>query len=516
MRLGNGLGAHLPVDYGQSVTFASEEHRTQPLQMKRSLRTLEFLVLSVVTASAADRPNILFLFADDQRADTIAAHGNPHIKTPNLDKLAAAGFSFRGNYVFGGNSGAVCVPSRAMLMSGKTWFNVDHSLKDALLLPEVLRENGYATFATGKWHNGEPSWLRSFQQGKNIMFGGMSDHTRVPVRDLDPDGKLTAQRTGEKFSSELFADAAIEFLRRHDTNQPFFAYVAFTAPHDPRMPPPAFREMYYRNRPPLPTNFLPQLPFDNGMMRDLRDEDLAPWPRTEAVVRDQLAEYYGLITHLDGQVGRILDALNKTGESGKTVIIYAADNGLAIGSHGLLGKQNVFEHSMHIPLIFAGPGIPRGKSTAAFTYLLDVFPTLCDVTGIPRPAGLEGESLRPLWEGTRDRIRDSVFLPFLGIQRAVRDERWKLIVYPKIDYLQLFDLQTDPDETRNLIDRPENEEHVQRLQKLMKQWQAKVGDTLELPAAGNAPVSPNLTGVKRKPDQWQPEWIVKKYFEAPQ
>jgi arylsulfatase A-like enzyme len=463
------------------------------------------------------KPNILFLFADDQRADTIAAHGNPHIKTPHIDKLAASGFSFRANYCFGGNQGAVCVPSRAMLMSGKTWFHVDTAtLKDAKLLPELLQENGYVTFGTGKWHNGQPSWLRAFQCGQAVMFGGMSDHTRVPVRDLGPDGKLTAEHTGEKFSSELFADAVIQFLRSHDGKKPFFAYVAFTAPHDPRMPPAPFREMYYRSLPPLPGNFLPQHPFDNGMMRGGRDENLAPWPRTEAVIRDQLAEYYGMITHMDEQIGRILEALKQTGQADNTLIVYAADNGLALGSHGLLGKQSVFEHSMRVPLIFAGPGIPQGKSTHAFSYLLDVFPTLCDLIGIQCPADLEGESLRPLWEGRKDRVRDSVFLPFIDIQRAVRDERWKLICYPKISHMQLFDLQTDPDEKTNLIDRVEYAEHVQRLLKLMTQWQAKVSDTLKLPAENKPPEPVDLTGRKRVPDQWQPDWIVKKYFDVSQ
>jgi arylsulfatase A-like enzyme len=485
--------------------------------MKRTL-----LLLAVLTALAnffellaSGKPNILFLFADDQRADTIAAHGIPHIRTPNLDKLVAGGFSFRGNFIFGGNSGAVCMPSRAMLMSGKTWFRVDTAtLKNVKLLPELLGENGYVTFGTGKWHNGQESWLRAFQYGKSIFFGGMSDHTKVPIRDLGPDGKLTDQRTANGFSTELFADAAIEFLRRHDGNQPFFAYVAFTAPHDPRMPPLRFREEYYRKLPPLPANFLPQLPFDNGAMKGGRDENLAAWPRTEAAIRDQLAEYYGLITHLDEQVGRILDALKRSGHADNTLIIYAADNGLALGSHGLLGKQSVFEHSMKVPLILVGPDIPRGKSTAAFTYLLDIFPTLCDVIGILPPPGLEGESLRPLWEGKKEGVRDSVFLPYIQGQRAVRDERWKLVCYPKIGHLQLFDLQADPDEQTNLIERPASAEHVQRLMKLMRQWQAKVGDTLELPAENHPPEPIDLSGRERVPDQWQPDWIVRKYFDA--
>jgi len=480
-----------------------------------------FALLALLATAPPARPqpprklNVLFLFADDMRADTIAAHGNPHIETPNLDRLARRGYSFRGNYVFGGNSGAVCVPSRAMLMSGKTWFHIDApTLKGERLLPEHLGEHGYATFGTGKWHNGQPSWKRAFQRGKTVMFGGMSDHTKVPVRDLAPNGELTAERVGEKFSSELFADSAIEFLRSQDGKKPFFAYVAFTAPHDPRQPPPSFRERYYKRLPPLPPNFLPQLPFDNGMMDGGRDENLAAWPRTEAVIRDQLAEYYGMVTHMDEQIGRILAALKESGQADNTLIVFAADNGLALGSHGLLGKQSVFEHSMRTPMLVVGPGVPAGKSTRAFTYLLDLYPTLCDVLGVPPPGGLEGESLRPLWEGKRKSVRDSVFLPFIQLQRAVRDERWKLIAYPKINHLQLFDLKNDPHETNDVFDNPRNDGHIARLRSLMKQWQAKVGDTLEIPSEGRPPARVDLTGKARKPDQWQPDWIVKKYFEA--
>lgn len=483
--------------------------------LKRILLTALGLVatLSVSLAQTSRKPNILFLFADDQRADTISAYGNSRIRTPNIDRLATSGFSFRRNYVLGSNSGAVCMPSRAMLMSSKTWFRVDNNLTKAKLLPELLREHGYMTFATGKWHNGEPSWLRCFNHGKAVMFGGMSNHQKVPVKDLGPDGRLSAERIGEKFSSELFADAAIEFLRQCGHDKPFFAYVAFTAPHDPRMPPMPYREMYYRNPPPLPENYLPQLPFDNGMMNGGRDENLAPWPRTPEVIRDQLCEYYGLITHLDEQIGRILNALKESGHANDTIIVYSADNGLALGSHGLLGKQSVYEHSMRVPLIISGAGIPKGKETHAMTCLLDVYPTLCDLIGISPPPDIDGLSLRPIWEGTTNRLRDSVFLPFTDIQRAVVEERWKLICYPKIAHFELFDLHSDPHEQTNLVDNPSCAAELERLTQLMKAWQTKTEDKLNLPSARKPPQPINLTGKRRSPDQWQPDWIVKKYFD---
>jgi arylsulfatase A-like enzyme len=503
----------------KTATPSRTSHPTQlrcfTLHLFLGLQVLLLLGFQAQTqgAPAKSRPNILFLFADDQRADTISAWGNPNIKTPHLDKLVEAGYSFRGNYIFGGNAGAVCMPSRAMLMSGITWFHVDtKTLHGAKLMPELLGENGYVTFGTGKWHNGEESWLRAFQHGKTVLFGGMANHLKVPVRDLGPDGKLTPERVGEKFSSELFADSAIEFLKSCDGKKPFFAYVAFTAPHDPRMPPSTERDFYYAHKPPLPPNFQPQFPFDNGHMLKCRDENLAAWPRTETVIRDQLAEYYGMITHLDGQIGRILQTLKDTGLADNTIIIYAADNGLALGSHGLLGKQNVFEHSMRVPLIIAGPGIPKGKSTQAFTYLIDVFPTLCDVVGIAPPKAAEGESLRPLWEGKKAKLRDSVFLPYIKIQRAVRDERWKLITYTQSGYMQLFDLQADPNEQTNLIDAPAHQAETRRLLALMKQWQTKCGDTLAVPQTNKPYEKIDITGRKRTPDEFQPEWIVKKYF----
>ena len=361
-------------------------------------------------AQVTKRPNVLFLFADDQRADTIAAWGNPNIRTPNLDRLAAEGFSFRNNYNLGSNSGAVCAPSRAMVNTGLAYFRVANDLRGAMLLPELLGESGYSTFATGKWHNGEESWLRGFQRGQALFFGGMSDHSQVPLVDLVGSGELGNERIGQKLSIELFADAAIDFLESYRGEQPFYAYVAFTAPHDPRMLPQEFRDYYHENLPPLPDNFLPLHPFNPGdAMLTIRDEQLAAWPRTEEVIRDQIAEYYGLISHLDGQIGRVLDALQASDHADNTIVVYAADHGLAIGSHGLLGKQNVYEHSQKCPLIFAGPGIPHGESEA-YTYLLDIFPTVTALASAPTAADLDGADLSAIWSGEATGVRDSVFL----------------------------------------------------------------------------------------------------------
>ncbi|MCY4187753.1 MAG: sulfatase-like hydrolase/transferase [Bryobacterales bacterium] len=474
------------------------------------------LILALLLAATlqAKPPNVLLLFADDQRPDTIGAHGNPHIRTPNLDRLAAAGFSFRRAYCLGSQGGAVCVPSRAMLNTGKSFFRIPMDLEGHLTLGQLLGRNGFATFATGKWHNGQPSWLKSFQQGRNIMFGGMSDHLKVPLMDLGPDGSLHREREGSRFSSTLFADAAIDFLRNHRPDRPFFAYVAFTAPHDPRNPPPKYRRMYYRNPPPLPPNFAPQHPFDNGHMTG-RDENLGPWPRTRLVVQDQLSEYYGLITHLDKQVGRILRELRSGPHAEDTIVIYTADHGLAIGSHGLLGKQNVYEHSMGAPLIFSGPGIPAGGSSETFCYLLDIFPTLCAVLGIEMPAEIDGVDLSAVWNGSVESVRDSIFTSFRDLMKSVRDERWKLIRYPRINHSQLFDLASDPHETRDLGADPAQAARIAELTERMREWQAKVGDDHPLAVQNPQPKQIDLSGREQRRDKWQPEWIFEKYFEEP-
>lgn len=480
--------------------------------MKPGLFALIVALLLLASVSmAVDRPNILFILADDQRPDTIGAYGNAHIQTPNIDSIVRQGFSFRRNYCMGSMHGAVCQPSRAMMMSGRSLYHTPMDLVDTPILPELLRAAGYTTFMTGKWHNGGSAVLRGFEKGKAILLGGMSNHEAVPVQDVSAEGTFTNKRTGEKFSSELFADAAVEFLGEHDGETPFFAYVAFTAPHDPRQPPLAYRTPYYDKLPPLPPNFMPQHPFDNGWLIG-RDENLAAWPRTESVVRDQLAEYYGMITHMDEQIGRILGMLEEKGFAENTVVVYAADHGLAVGSHGLLGKQNLYEHSMGAPLVFMGPGIPREQESQSLTYLMDIMPTLCGVAGIKAPAEVEGITLQPIWEGKQEAVRDTLYLTYEDSQRSVQDGRWKLIRYPKIGYMQLFDLEKDVSELENLAGLPEYSDKVAALLVELERWQKRVGDTVALGEGKAAPEPIDLSGHPREPDNSQPDWVVKKYF----
>ena len=458
------------------------------------------------------RPNILFLFSDDQRADAVSAYDNPHIQTPNLDQLVKTGFSFRNAFCMGSIHGAVCQPSRAMLNSGRSLYHVPMDLKGVITLPQLLKQAGYTTFGTGKWHNHSESFQKSFTSGTAAFIGGMSNHLKVPVVDLK-DGKFVNKRKSDTFSSELFVDAAVDFLNEHPADKPFYAYVAFTAPHDPRMPPASAIKAYENARPPLPKNFMPQHPFNNGWMTG-RDEVLTGWPRQPDIIREQLAEYYGMITDMDSHIGRILNTIKEKEFDKNTIIIFSSDHGLALGSHGLLGKQNLYEHSMKAPLIFKGPGIPQNESSDALVYLYDIFPTVCDLTNTQVPAGVEGADLAPILRGKTDRVRDSLFTTYENLMRAVRDDRWKLIRYPQINKTQLFDLKQDPHELQNLSQHPEQKERVQKMLATLKSWQQKTDDQQSLTSDHPQPETINLTGRKRKPDQHQPRWIVEKYFDS--
>jgi arylsulfatase A-like enzyme len=274
-------------------------------------------------------------------------------------------------------------------------------------------------------------------------------------------------------------------------------YVAFTAPHDPRTAPQEFHDMYPPEDIVLPDNFMPQHPFEIADDK-IRDERLAPFPRTEARVKKEISNYYAMITATDAQIGRILEALEASGQSENTIIVFAGDNGLALGQHGLLGKQNVYEHSVSVPLIFCGPNIPKNKKNDAFAYLHDVFPTLCGLTGLKIPESVETKDLTPILKGEKQDVRNSMLYAYNtwpgdflnknrkhnpgGGHRAIRKGDFKLIISAKhnVYTYQLFNLVKDPWELNNLA-KDKAYEHVQKnlmseLHKLIKE----TGDPADL------------------------------------
>jgi arylsulfatase A-like enzyme len=253
--------------------------------------------------------------------------------------------------------------------------------------------------------------------------------------------------------------------------------VNFTAPHDPLLLPSGYAGKYRPDQIPLPGNFLPEHPFDHGNLMG-RDERLLPWPRTGEQVRDVTAMYYAVISHLDAQIGRILDALSETGQAEQTLVIFTSDHGVALGSHGLRGKQNMYEHTVGVPLILSGPGVPEGRRCDAQVYLRDIFPTVCELAGVPIPTTVTAESFAAVVTGEADGIRSFVFCYFRDKQRMIRTDRWKLIQYPHLDRWQLFDLQNDPLERNDLSQDPQYARTRRALAAKLRSSQQAAGDSL--------------------------------------
>jgi arylsulfatase A-like enzyme len=435
-----------------------------------------------------ERPNVLFMIADDHRYDAVGALGDRTVRTPGLDALAAGGVVFGRHQTQGGLSGAVCIPSRAQVLTGAGPFRsassgrVDDTARLATLppertsLPALFRAAGYHTHAIGKWHNDRASFARGFAGAERVFFGGMSAHEAVPLHSFDPTGRYPpeARRVAKGFSTELFAEAAIGFLERRPAGEPFFLYLAFTSPHDPRTPPEPFAGQY--DPVPPPPNFLAEHPFDNGELRG-RDELLAPFPRTPAEVGRHLADYYGMISHQDAWIARVVERL-----PANTIVVYTADHGLALGQHGLMGKQSLYEHSLRVPLIVAGPGLPAGRRVEALSCHADLLPTLVELAGLPGPEGVEGGSLVPAIGGG-DGPRAVVCAVFKDVMRSASDGRWKLISYRRSrergvgeDRLQLFDLLEDRWETRDRSGEVGARAEVGRLAGAMREWQREAGD----------------------------------------
>jgi choline-sulfatase len=473
------------------------------------------------TPRASSQPNFLFIIADDLAFRTVHSLNNPEIQTPNLDRLAASGAAFTHCFHQGAWSGAVCIPSRTMLNSGLSAFHAEVGLDRVHTWGQTMGAAQYDTYICGKWHLDPTVLQRSFKEmgpvapgflapGKDFYTDCSSDndgdHKNPPFVD-DPayyrpragdswnpaDTSLNGhwlhrnlvditKPDGIEHSSAIYADSVIKFLSKKSATRdtPFFAYLGFNAPHDPRQSPQEYLDLYPQEKIEVPPNFLPEHPFYIGPDTFGRDESLAPFPRTPDAIRLHRREYYAIITHMDHQIGRILDALETSGHASNTYVILTADHGLSVGEHGLLGKQNLYDCSIRMPLLISGPGIKPGKRIDELVYQHSMYATTCELAGIDIPSTVEFPSLAPLLRGTQQTTREAIFTYHRHTQRAVRTKTHKLIVYPQVQKIQLFDIENDPWEMHDLSDDPTQAQLKAELFQQLRQLQKELDDPLEL------------------------------------
>lgn len=449
-----------------------------------------------------ETPNILFIFADDQCFNTLRELGNQEVRTPTLDELARRGTVFTTCYNMGGWHGAVCVASRTMLNTGKFMWRAEAVDKrpemEALaaggqLWSREMERLGYDTYMTGKWHvKIEPPEI--FNHVGTVRAGMPGAVPEMYDRPLDDnDWEWTPWDTafggfweGGTHWSEVVANETIAFLDSASVSEnPFFMYVAFNAPHDPRQSPKEYVDMYPLENVSVPDNFLPEYPEKDsiGCSKQLRDEMLAPFPRTGYAVKVHRQEYYAIISHMDAQIGRILAHLEETGQADNTYIFFTADHGLAVGQHGFMGKQNMYDHSMRPPLLLAGPGIPPGKRERLEVYLQDLMPTAIEYAGGEVPEWVEFNSLKGIIEGTQTvSSYPEIYGAYMDLQRMIRVDDYKMIVYPRAGVIKLFDLINDPMEKFNLAGASSQKQRVLDMFARLQELQGAMGDTLDLSA----------------------------------
>ena len=446
------------------------------------------------------RPNFLFLIADDLTFRSIHSINNPEVHTPNLDRLAASGCTFTHAFHQGSWSGAVCVPSRTMLNTGLSCFRAEKLADEVRTWGQTLKQAGYDTYICGKWHLDPTMLQRSFDEMGSVApgmlhstpEGGAAYDRPSPGNTWRPDDESlhghwldTALWKNEnpnriEHADSVYADQAVDYLKNKlsKRSNPFFMYIGFNSPHDPRQSPTDYLNRYPQDQIQIPPNYLPEHPFDQGDAR-VRDEMLAPFPRTKEAVQLHRREYYALITYMDAQIGRIFDALDQSGRAENTYVILTADHGLAVGEHGLMGKQNLYDCSVRMPLLISGPGIERGRQVDQLVYQHSTFATTCELAGVPTPKSVEFPSLVPLLHGEKT-LHDAVFCYYIDFQRSVRTKQYKLIVYPKIRRVQLFDLEKDPWEIHDRSDDPALTGVKNNLIARLKQFQKELGDPLKL------------------------------------
>jgi arylsulfatase A-like enzyme len=429
--------------------------------------------------AVAPPPNLLFLLADDQRWDTLGCMGNRIIRTPHVDRLAAAGVTFTNHFV----TTSICMTSRASIFTGQ--YARTHTINDfsqpfsteqyARIYPVLLRQAGYRTGFIGKWGVGNQMPRERFD-----FFAGFPGQ-----------GKYFQERDGRTVHlTGIMRDQGLEFLSGCSREQPFCLSISFKAPHvqdeDPRqfLYEPEYEQLYQDTRIPAPETADPRY-FEALPEAVRKSEGRRRWDirfSNPELYQRSVKGYYRLITGIDAVVGRLVAELKSRGLDRNTVIVYTGDNGFYLGEHGLAGKWLMHEESLRVPLVVYDPRLPaaaRGKRRSEMTLNIDLAPTLLRLAGVPVPPVMQGRDLLPLVRGERTSWRGEWFYEHMFTARGrippsegIRTSRWKYGRYLDIEprFEELYDLERDPRETRNLAREESSRPRLEKMRARREAW----------------------------------------------
>lgn len=465
------------------------------------------------------RPNVLFLVSDDLRPE-LGCYGNTVIQSPNIDRLAKRGLVFERAYC----QQAVCSPSRSSVLTGtrpdttRVWDLNTHfrkALPDVVTLPQLFKNNGYVSLGMGKIYHGgfdDPaSWSApataqvvpdaDAAPAKKPAVAKKKNAASAPASEpaSKTTGNLTKTNRGPAFRAlddgpndgeeGMLADEAIAALRKFKTgSQPFFLAVGFHKPHLPFVSPKAYWDLYDPAKIPLaPNPFLPKgapayaLADKNELWSYSGVPDVSHLPDDYA--RQLKHGYYAAVSYMDAQLGRVLDELDRLGLRENTIVVLWGDHGWKLGEHDRWCKHSNVENDALTPLIISAPGMKAvGEKTDALVEFVDIYPTLADLAGLPLPSHLEGKSLKPLLADPKHPWKSAAFSQYPRTVKgkklmgySMRTDRYRFTRWAdrddqsKVDAVELYDHQTDPQENINIADDPANKALVE---KLTAQWQA--------------------------------------------
>lgn len=446
-------------------------------------------------ATAADRPNVLFIAVDDMRPD-LGCYGAGFVKTPNLDRLAASGVTFTRAYC----QQAVCSPSRTSLLTGKrpdttkVWDLETHfrdHIPDTVTLPQLFKQHGYHTAGMGKIYHGgydDPaSWSEPHRMPKNVSTYALPENQRTVERtrsEAQARGLTgrAANRAGRGPASEsadvpdeTYADGAIAAMAVETLgtlskkDEPFFLAVGFLKPHLPFVSPKKYWDLYERSQFNLPENYLvppkDAPPFAGTTWGELRAYSDMPQegPLSDEKALELIHGYYAALSYTDTQIGKVLDELDRLGLAENTIVVAWGDHGWKLGEHGMWCKHTNFELDAHTVLLMRAPGKKAGVKSAGLVEFVDIYPTLADLAGLPIPQDLEGASFAPLLDEPDRAWKAAAFSQYpRGYERtqlmgySMRTDRYRFTRWverkdpKKVVAVELYDHETDPAENVNV------------------------------------------------------------------